>query len=187
MNQKQSPWVTPRRIVILLCVVLGLVHAILLGWTIQRRSAAQVLGDDRLILEENLAQLQQISQEQIDDLQADLDEIQGEVAALEASFPTLGASYDLFRHGNDLAIASQVELLEISLINAGSLESISGVVLRKQYTVEALGSLENCLDFMDALEQVGLDKVILESATISPGENECSLEISTIGFPSELE
>lgn len=184
MNQKQTPWITLRRIVILLCVILGLVHVILLGWAVQRRTAAEVLLDDKLVLEENLGQLQQISQEQIEALQANLDELQAEVSALEASFPTLGTPFDLFRHGYDLAEANQVELIEISLINSGSLEIVSGMIIRKQFNIDGLGSLEDCLDFMDALES---DNVYLESASINPEEYQCSLEISTLGFPAELD
>lgn len=187
MNKKQTRLLTPRRIVILLCVILGLAHLILMGWTIQRRIAGEVLLDNKAVLEENLDQFQRINQEQINALQVELDTIQAEVAELRASFPEVGAAFDLYRRGNDMATARQVELLEITLISSESLDTVSGPVLRKQYNIEASGSLENCLAFMDTLEQVGLDTVFMEFASISPAESQCSLEISTLGYPTGLD
>jgi hypothetical protein len=41
----------------------------------------------------------------------------------------------------------------------------------------------NCLSFLDSLERAGQDTIILEFADFKPGNEECSLEISTLGFP----
>jgi len=185
MNQPKPRFVTPRRIVIAICVILGLIHVILLGWTLQRRSASAQLAEARLVLEDNLDQLQQINQDQLDDLQAELEGIQAEITALEASFPELGAPFAIYRRGLDLAQGSQLALLEISLIASETLETASGLFVKKEYNIETQGSLENCLVFMDSLEKAGLDTVILKSVGIIPAESQCSLEISTLGYPSE--
>ena len=187
MNQPKSSRVTPRRIVIVLCVILGLLHVILLGWTIQRRSASTQLEDDKLVLEENLDQLQQINQDQLDTLQAELDEVLEELTELEASFPELGTPFAIYRRGLDLTQESQVELQQISLVGSESLDTVSGLVLIKQYRIETLGTLENCLAFMNNLEQAGADTIILEFANIVSAERQCSLEISTLGYPSGLD
>lgn len=185
MNQPRTSLTSPRRIVIVLCVILGLLHVILLGWTLQRQSASTQLSDDRLVLEDNLDQLQQINQDQLDELQEELDMIQAEVATLETSFPDLGIPFAIYRRGMDLAQSSQMELLEISLINSETLETVSGLVVKNQYKIETQGSLENCLVFIDNLEKAGLDTISLEFASLIPAESRCSLEISTLGFTSE--
>ena len=184
MNQPRTGLIVPRRIVIILCVILGLLHVILLGWTLQRQSASAQITDDRLVLEENLDQLQQINQDQLDELQEELDLIQAEVTTLETSFPDLGTPFAIYRRGMDLAQSSQMELLEISLINSETLETVSGLVLKNQYTIDTQGSLENCLVFIDILEKAGMDTINLEFASIIPAENRCSLEISTLGYSS---
>ena len=183
MNQPKSRLLTPRRIVIIISVILGLVHVILFGWTLQRRSASAQLHENRLALEDNLDQLQQINQDQLDALQAELEGIQAEITALEASFPELGAPFAIYRRGLDLAQGSQLALLEISLVGSDTLETASGMIVKKEYNIETQGSLENCLEFLDSLEQAGLDTVILEFASIIPAESQCSLEITTLGNP----
>ena len=187
MNQPKPRFMTPRRIVIAICVILGLIHVILLGWTLQRRSASAQLAEARLVLEDNLDQLQQINQDQLDTMQAELESVQAEVTALEVSFPELGAPFAIYRRGLELAQESQLALLKISLVGSETLETVSGLILKKEYNIETQGSLENCLDFFDSLEQAGLDTVILDSASIIPAESQCSLEITTLGYPSDMD
>ncbi len=187
MNQAKPRLLNPRRVVIFLSVLLGLMHVILLGWTIQRRSAAAQLDNDKLALQENLGQLQQINQDQLDALQAELDALQLEVAELENSLPLLGPPFAIYRRGLALAQQSQVELLEISLIASEPLDTVSGLIIRQEYNIETEGSLENCLEFINNLEQAGQDTVILELASIDPGDNRCSLDINTIGIPSGMD
>lgn len=185
MKQTKPRIMTLRRIVILLCVILGLVHVILLGWTIQRNQATRLLEKDRLVLQENLDQLQEINQDQLDDLQEELASIQAEVSSLEASFPELGAPFAIFRRGLSLAENNQVELLEIYLINSESVDTMSGTIQKNQYIIETSGSLVNCLSFLDSLEREGQDTIILEYADFNPDNTQCSLEISTLGYPIE--
>ena len=184
MNQSKSRPITLRRMVIFLCVILGLLHVILLGWTAQRKSASKQLTEDRVVLEENLDQLQQINQEQLDELRAELELVEGEISTLEASFPELGGSFAIYQQGYALALDSQLDLQEISLVGSETLDTVSGQLLRKQYILEVIGSLENCLGFIDNLEQAGLDTINMDFITINPVESQCSLEISTLGYPS---
>jgi len=184
MNQPKSRPITLRRMVIFLCVLLGLLHVILLGWAVQRRTASKQITGDRVVLEDNLDQLQQINQEQLDELQAELEEVQGEISALEAAFPDLGASFAIYQQGYALALDSQLDLQEISLASAEILDTVSGQLLKKQYNLEVSGSLENCLDYIDKLEQAGLDTINLDFISIYPAENRCSLEVSTLGYPT---
>jgi hypothetical protein len=187
MNQPRTGLISLRRIVITICVLLGLAHVILLGWTLQRQSASTQLNEDRLILEENLGQLQQINQSQLDDLQADLDAILADIAVLEASFPELDSSYAIYEQGYDLAQNNQLTLEEINLLGSDIVDTISGQLVKKDYTLETRGSLENCLSFIDSLEQAGLDTISLDQVYIIPGENYCYLEISTLGYPSQTD
>ncbi|HDD56322.1 MAG TPA: hypothetical protein ENG59_08780 [Chloroflexi bacterium] len=183
MNHPKSRFLSARRIVIIISVILGLVHVILFGWTLQRRSASAELNESKLVLEENLDQLQRINQDQLDALRGELEDIQAEITALEASFPELGAPFAIYRRVLDLTQDSQLALLEISLVSSETLETASGLILKKDYRIETQGSLENCLDFLDNLEQAGLDTVSLKFASIIPAESLCSLEISTLGYP----
>ena len=105
------------RVGLILSLIAGVVNLIFLGSAFLRRNATNQLEADQLALQENFTQLETVNQEQLDALQADLDLIQAEVLELESSFPELGAPFNLFNRGLELAQASQLDLLSISSVN----------------------------------------------------------------------
>jgi Tfp pilus assembly protein PilO len=183
VNQKNNRLLTPRRIAIALSVILGVVHVILLGWTLQRRSAITELEVSKIALEENLNQLEEINQDELDALQDDLASIEDEVIQLEASFPELGSAFAIYRRVLDIAQSSSVDLLSIGLRNTDIQKTVSGSVLMKGYSLEARGTTIQCLDFIQALENAGAGSLGVEGVNIIPEDDQCSLEISTFGYP----
>ena len=185
MKQPKSNRISLRRIAIIFSVILGLAHVILLGWTLQRQNAASQLAGDEAVLAENLDQLQLINQAELDSLQAELEVIQTEITDLENSFPVLGAPFAIYQQGYNLALQNQLDLLELSLITTDQLETFAGLVVKEQYNIELTGSLGSCLAYLEDLEHAGADTIILDYANFLPADNRCSLEISTLGHPSE--
>jgi Tfp pilus assembly protein PilO len=183
VNQKKNRLLTPRRIAIALSVILGVVHVILLGWTLQRRSAIAELAAGQTALEENLNQMEEINQEELDTLQNELASIENEVLQLNNSFPELGSTFAIYRRGLNIAQSSSVELLSISLLNSDVQETVSGNVLTKQYSLEASGAPTQCLTFVQALEDAGAGSLAVEGVTIAQEDAQCSIEISTFGYP----
>ena len=133
------------RVGLILSLIAAVVNLIFLGSVSLRQKATKQLEVDRLALEENFSQLEKVNRDQLDALQADLDSIQTEVLELEASFPELGAPFDVFNRGLDLAEVSQVNLLSISSTNSDIQETASGVLIFEEYNIELIGTLINCL------------------------------------------
>jgi len=183
MNQKKNRLLTPRRIAIVLSVILGVGHVILLGWTLQRRSATAELVTSKTALEENLNQLEKINQAQLDALQEELTSVEDQIIQLEDSFPELGPAFAVYRRGLDIAQSSSVELLSIGLLSSNIQETVSGSVLTKGYSLEARGTTTQCLTFIQTLENAGAGSLAVEGVTITPEGAQCSLEISTFGTP----
>jgi len=183
VNQKKNRLLTPRRVAIALSVILGVVHVILLGWTLQRRSATAELSAGQTALEENLNQLEEINREEIDTLQNELAGIENEVLQLNNSFPELGSAFAIYRRGLDIAQSTSVELLRVGLLSSDIQETISSDVLIKQYSLEVGGTTNQCLTFVQALEDAGAGSLAVEGVTINPEDLQCSLEISTFGYP----
>jgi len=186
MNQKQTRTLSPLRIGIFGSVILAVLHLILLGYIYQRRSATSQLIADRMALEENYSALQGINQEQIKTLQSELNTIQAEVVELEASFPELGAPFAIYRRGIDLSQKSQVNLQNISYLGRDFQEILSGPIIAERYSIRLNGSLTACITFIKNIEEAGMDTVSLESVSIWPAEELCSLDIITIGLPTAL-
>ncbi len=175
------------RVGLILSLIAAVVNLIFLGSVYLRQKATKQLEIDRLALEENFSELEKVNQDQLDALRADLDSIQAEVLELEASFPELGAPFDVFNRGLELAEASQLNLLSISSTNSELQETASGVLLFEEYDIELIGTLINCLTFIEKIEAAGLDSVVMQYAGILPVEGICSLEVKTMGYPSPLQ
>ncbi len=172
---------------IIFSLIAAVLNLIFLGGASLRRNATKQLNLDRSALEENFAVLEEVNQEQLDALQADLENIQTEVVELEASFPELGAPFDVFRRGLELAQISQIELINISLINSDQQETTSGVLVFEEFDLELNGDLVNCLTFIEKTETAGLDSVVMQYAGFFPEDGSCYLEIKTMGYPSSLQ
>ncbi len=183
MNNKPKRVFSPIRIAILGSVILAMLHIILLGGTYQRKTASEKMQSDIATLDQNYAAIEQISKEQLSDLQSELELIQAEVAELQSSFPELGAPFAIYHRGMDLSRSSEVDLKGISLLGSDLQETVSGNIQTDTYSIEATGLLESCLTFIHKLESAGLDTVTMEQVSIRPEEELCSLEIKTVGFP----
>ena len=187
MTEKASLATYTQRLVIALCLILGAFHIITLGFTFQRRTATRQLDADRLVLEENLNQLRDINQEELDQAQAELDSLRAENALLEESFPELGAPFALYRRIKDLADQNTVNLASVNLLGSEIIDTVSGPVIRKQYSIEAYGTLDTCLGLIQTIENAGLDTVTMQTMDIQPEENLCSLVVNTLGYTQNSE
>jgi hypothetical protein len=172
---------------LILSLITAVVNLIFLGSVSLRQKATKQLETDRQTLEENFSELEKVNRDQLDALQEDLDNIQAEVVELEASFPELGAPFDVFIRGYELAEASQLDLISISSTSSELQETVSGVLIFEEYDIELIGTLVNCLTYIEKIEAAGLDSVVMQSAGILPEEGICSLEVMTMGYPSALQ
>ena len=187
MTNRRSFGLIIQRIIIIGCVVLGMAHIILLGFTYQRQRAIQQLDADRAILEDNLEQLRDINQEELDTAQAELDALRAENALLQQSFPELGAPFAIYHRIKDLADQNSIQLISTDLTGMETLDTVSGVVVRKQYNIVTGGSLDSCLGLIQSIEAAGLDTVSLETIDILPEDNLCSMTVNTLGYPVSSE
>ena len=171
------------RTAILGSAILAMLHIILLGGTYQRRAAAEKIQSDSAVLNQNYAELKQISEEQLSALQSDLELVQAEVTDLQSSFPEPGAPFAIYPRGMDLSQISGVNLNSISHLGSNLQETVAGNIQTDNYSIELTGLLESCLTFVQKLERAGMDTLTMEYVSIWPEEELCSLEIKTVGYP----
>ena len=182
MNRAIARRLSFLRIAIAASVILGVINIIMVGATYQRRSASLELGDERSALEENIASLKKINQDELDELQAELELIRSDVADLEASFPELGAPFAIYRRARDLALESQVNLQSIAIQSTDFHETNAGIVVEKQYSVDLTGTMEDCITFIGLLEEAGRDTLTMKSVYLGSQDSSCSIDVSLIGF-----
>jgi len=175
------------RIAIAASVLFGVINIILVGAAYQRRSASLELVAEKNALEENINSLKKINQAELDELQVELDMIRVEVADLEASFPELGAPFAIYRRARDLALESQVNLQSLASQSTDYHETYSGLVVEKQYSIDLMGAMEDCITFVGLLEEAGRDTLTMKSVYLVPQDSICSIDVSLIGFSTAAE
>jgi hypothetical protein len=170
------------RVGIIASVIVAMLHIILIGGTLQQRWAIRKLDSDQQILEENLALLEEIDQEQLEQLQLELDQVNAEISDLQASFPELGAPFDLYHRITSITEASGVNLQAISRLNAESKDTPTGVIISEEYSIELGGELTSCIHFIEELEKAGQDTIRVLQTNIWTLEGLCRLDIQTNGI-----
>ena len=97
--KRVTSWIlkNPTRIALLLGLILGAVHASLLGGMLLRRSHIRDLRFQVDSLEANLTELRQIEDATLAALQQELEATQARAAELEASFPEIGPAFEKAR------------------------------------------------------------------------------------------
>ena len=187
MNEKKRPKISLYRVVVIGCVILVTLHLILLGTSFQRRAAANKLQTNQAVLEQNINALIQINENQSSDLESELESTQAELAGLQSSFPEYGAPFAIYKRGMDLAHSSNVELLGIARLGFELQETTSGSIQMENFLLDVKGNLGACLTYIQQLEQAGLDTVLMENVSIQPEQEQCTLEVRTVGFPQVIE
>ncbi len=182
MKKMLKSLTTPMRIAIFGSLIFAAINVILLGAIYQRRSAAETLQEDRRTLEDNLSVLEQIGEEKLSNLQAELESAQEKAKELQNSFPEIGAPFAIYPQGKVLATRSKVELVGIALLNVEFKESPSGPIQMRLYFLELEGNMSNCIHFLGQLEDAGQQTVSMQNITISPEEEACEFEVQTFGF-----
>jgi hypothetical protein len=181
MNQRRRK-VSAMRVGIIASLIMATLHLILIGGTYIRKKATLELESDRLVLIENLTLLEEINQGQLDALASELAVIEEEISELEISFPELGAPFALFQRAQEFSEKNQVDLSSISKDIQEIKNTTSGIVIIEEYNLELVGNLDDCISFIGEVEEAGLETVIMQSASFSPQEELCFLDIQTLGI-----
>jgi hypothetical protein len=167
----------PGRLALGFSFLLGLANLALLGAALVSRRNAAALAIEVTALQDSLRQLRQVEQEGLQGLEQQAVKAESHLAELEASFPTLGDPFDLYRRGFALATDSGVELKAIETGGTTVLETPVGLLSTTSYRVTASAELPACLDWLGRLEQAGLQTLALDSLHIGPGDQACDFQV----------
>ncbi len=167
----------PGRVALALAVLLGLVNTLLIATTFRKRSAAGELVVQVIDLTESLAQLRQVEQEGLRDLEEDAISAEVELAVLEESFPQLGEPFDIYRQGFALAQANQVEIRAMETGPSSFKETPVGLLEVTTYRIDGVGQHLSCIGLLGALEQTGLETLALDEITLGLEDQTCDFEV----------
>jgi hypothetical protein len=167
----------PGRLALGLSFLLALANLGLLGAALVTRRSAASLAIEVTALQDSLRQLRQVEQEGLQGLELQALEAESHLAELEASFPTLGEPFDLYRRGFALAADSGVELRAIETGGTTVLETPVGLLSTTTYQVTASAEFPACLDWLGRLERAGLQTLAVETLNLGPGDRTCDFQV----------
>lgn len=173
---------TPTRVAIAGSLIVAVINLVFLGATFQRRNAVATLRENIASLEENIQVLQEVDQERVQTLQEELDAAKEDLEQLRNAFPELGAPFAMYDQGMTIATQNQLTLNNIALQSEEKIESPTGPLQAKTFSLNLEGTLGQCIRFIRDVEQAGQQTLVIENISISPGNNSCSLDIRAFGL-----
>jgi len=182
--KRVTSWIlkNPTRIALLLGLILGAVHASLLGGMLLRRSHIRDLRFQVDSLEANLTELRQIEDATLAALQQELEATQARAAELEASFPEIGQPMVLFEPAFEKARQRGVRLQRVERIAEELEDTEVGKLHFVTYAVEGEADLQSCLALMGDLEALGLQTLQVDRARMEASGLICSFDVVAAGL-----
>jgi len=174
---------TPFRIAVLGSVITALSLVILVGAAIQRNNAVATLQEDISAIEANFSERKQADLTRITDLEETLAEAQSEVQVLENAFPEPGKPFPLYHQAQEIALRSQVTLLEISQRSQETLETSRDTIQATKYQMLLQGNPNTCITFIENMEQVGTQTISIQDIRINPSQERCELNAQILQIP----
>lgn len=184
MNIFQKSWrlirQNPTKVVLALGILLAFANAAVLGLRFQRKRTSRALTQQLEPIEIDLEELRQAEREGFKKLQVEVDTAEARLASLESSFPELGAPYNIFRRGFELASASSVEVTSVQRGSTVVEDTVLGPLITTTFNLESVGDLVPCLGLLSLLEHDGLHTLALEDIHIEPAQSVCSFDVVII-------
>jgi hypothetical protein len=170
----------PARPILLACMVVAVANGLLLGSAALRGRATVSLQGQVQVLRENLATLASLRAESRTQLEARLADAETRAAAAEAALPPIGTPLNVFRIGYDLSEVAGMLVYSVRRDSSEIVDTAVGPVETTMYRVEATGTLDACLAYINSLEasSPGLG---LAGVSIVPATGDCSMDVLTLG------
>ena len=151
----------------------ALVGASLLNYRAAAELETQIDG-----LEFSLEQLSEVDAEGLHNLESELSTAEADLRGLEASFPEIGAPFDLYRRIFELAGARRVDLNLVRRLEGSTQDTIVGTLEVTTYKVEAAGTASRCLSLLADLEREGLQTLALNKILVDPPAQVCNFDVT---------
>ena len=178
MNNYQ---ITPQRVVLYTILVFAAFLGIMTGIIVQRRNTSEILLKDQQTLLENLSTRENIEQEQLTLLEEELSSIRDQINDYEDRLESLETSYPVFSQTKVLSTIHNVEIITILREGKITQETPDKTLEIQEYSLELVGSLQNCLNFLSGLEEDSRSAINLNQANFNPYENSCYMQFQTAG------
>lgn len=176
-------WLSSGRIAIGLVIALALANLTMLGISLSNRARAAALGESAQEIDSTLGQLQQAEAQGLQSLEADLANAMKELEGLKASFPEIGAGFNLYSRGFELAEQAGVRVKSIQREGTSSQPTVAGQFQLTSYALRSSAPLDACLAYISSLEGEGLDTLALSNVQMNPESLQCdfSVDIASTG------
>ncbi|MDX1600155.1 MAG: hypothetical protein R3191_01435 [Anaerolineales bacterium] len=179
---------SPRGIALLLSVLLLALHGVLLATAIQRNLTASSLRTQIQDLRSNLDQLNEVEQETLADLQADLSAARDDVNQLETELPAETEAYPIYVRAYSLSQRNQIQLISVVRRPPQNEAMETGTVNSQIHEITAEGRSQACLKMIEDLEADGGSQLATIDIQIQPEAETCSFQVIAVwlsGDPSD--
>lgn len=143
----------------------------------QRTRAANVLAAQITVIQENLAHMEQIEGEEIEDLRAQLTTAEERLASLQRGLAGTEVPFDLFAEVFDMAGQSGLGILGVEREEVATQEIGDRSLTATRFSFQAEGEFPAFVEFVENLEAAAPKSVSLDSMLVTHEERSCLFEV----------
>ncbi len=143
----------------------------------QRTRAANVLAAQVTVIQENLAHMAQIEEEELEDLRAQLAAAEGRLASLQRGLAGTELPFDLFAEVFDIAEQTGLEILSVEREELATEDTRAGSLTATRFSFQAEGEFPAFVEFVENLEAAAPKSASVDSMVVTHDEGSCSFEV----------
>ena len=169
-----------RAMAIYLSLALIAIHIILLLGGFLRQNAAENVGQQLEALQSNVEQLNSSELQELERLQTSKAEWESKIAELEGQLPEPSQPYPVYEQAKSISEAEGAAVLQAQRSTSEMTDTQAGRIMTEVHGATLESSLAQCLNVVAELEADGGVGLAMQSITVSPDEETCSLIIATV-------
>lgn len=179
MFQRLADWIrkSPSKVALAVTVSALVLNLGIAALWFQRTRAANLLAAQITVIQENLAQVEQIEEEEIEDLRAELVAAEDRLASLQRGLAGTDAPFDLFAEVFDIAEQSGLGILSVEREEVETQDTRAGSLTAARFSFQAEGGFSHFIKFVEDLEAAAPKSVSVDSMAVTQDEGSCSFEV----------
>lgn len=168
---------SPSKVGLIVAVLALLLNLGMAGLWFQKTRAANVLAAQVSIIQENLAQVEQMEEGEIEELGAQLTAAEDRLASLQRGLAGTEVPFDLFVEVFDIAEQSGLGILNVDRGEVTTQATSDGSLTATRFSLQAEGEFRACVEFVKNLEAAAPKSVSVDTILVTHEERSCLFEV----------
>jgi len=168
---------SPSKVALAVMILALVLNFGIAGLWFQRTRTANVLAAHIAVIQENLVHVEEIEEEEIEELRAQLTAAEDQLASLRRGLAGTEVPFDLFAEVFDMAEQSGLGILSVEREEVGTQDTSDGSLTATRFSFQVEGEFPAFIEFVENLEAAAPKSVSLDGMLVTQEERSCLFEV----------